>query len=131
MQRIKMSWSARRREQARHSLAFLIFIDRLNALAAGGDLKEELYLLYVSPLKSLAGDIRENLRRPLDGIPKKAGQPEIVAAMRTGDTPQKERQRMIETPSPHLDHNAGITLSDADVKGRAGNTQDGESGYPG
>ena len=29
--------------------AFLIFIDRLNALAAGGDLKEELYLLYVSP----------------------------------------------------------------------------------
>ena len=106
--------------------AFLIFIDRLNALAAGGDLKEELYLLYVSPLKSLAGDIRENLRRPLDGIPKKAGQPEIVAAMRTGDTPQDDK-----TPSPHLDHNAGITLSDADVKGRAGNTQDGESGYPG
>ena len=81
--------------------AFLIFIDRLNALAAGGDLKEELYLLYVSPLKSLAGDIRENLRRPLDGIPKKAGQPEIVAAMRTGDTPQKERQRMIKHP-PHI-----------------------------
>ena len=48
--------------------AFLVFIDRLNAMAREGRLKEELYLIYVSPLKSLAGDIRENLRRPLDGI---------------------------------------------------------------
>ena len=79
----------------------ILVIQAFYALAAGGDLKEELYLLYVSPLKSLAGDIRENLRRPLDGIPKKAGQPEIVAAMRTGDTPQKERQRMIKHP-PHI-----------------------------
>ena len=125
-----MSWSARRREQAQTLSAFLIFIDRLNALAAGGDLKEELYLLYVSPLKSLAGDIRENLRRPLDGIPKSraAGNCGGHADGRYAPegTPKDDK-----TPSPHLDHNAGITLSDADVKGRAGNTQDGESGYPG
>ena len=126
-----MSWSARRREQGKDTLCFSD-LHRPSECAGGrGDLKEELYLLYVSPLKSLAGDIRENLRRPLDGIPKKAGQPEIVAAMRTGDTPQKERQRMIKHPPHILIHNAGITLSDADVKGRAGNTQDGESGYPG
>lgn len=81
--------------------AFLIFIDRLNELAGKGELKQELYLLYVSPLKSLAGDIRENLRRPLNGIPKKPGQMEIVTAMRTGDTPQKDRQRMIKHP-PHI-----------------------------
>lgn len=31
--------------------AFLIFIDRLNALARAGELKEELYLIYISPLK--------------------------------------------------------------------------------
>lgn len=81
--------------------AFLIFIDRLNALARKGELKEELYLLYVSPLKSLAGDIRENLRRPLDGIGKEEGQAEIVTAVRTGDTPQRDRQRMIKHP-PHI-----------------------------
>ena len=44
--------------------AFLVFIDRLNELGRQGMLKEELYLIYISPLKSLAGDIRENLNRP-------------------------------------------------------------------
>lgn len=81
--------------------AFLLFIDRLNALAAKGELKQELYVLYVSPLKSLAGDIRENLRRPLDGIKTPEGQTEIEVALRTGDTPQRERQRMVKRP-PHI-----------------------------
>lgn len=81
--------------------AFLIFIDKLNTLAGQGRLEEKLYLLYVSPLKSLAGDIRENLRRPLDGIPREEGRPEIVTAIRTGDTPPKERQRMSKHP-PHI-----------------------------
>jgi len=48
--------------------AFLVFIDRLSELARRGELKPQLYLIYVSPLKSLAGDIRENLRKPLDGV---------------------------------------------------------------
>ncbi|WP_349772726.1 DEAD/DEAH box helicase [Lacrimispora xylanisolvens] len=48
--------------------AFLIFLDRLLNEAARGELKQELQLIYISPLKSLAGDIRENLRRPLEGI---------------------------------------------------------------
>lgn len=77
--------------------AFLVFIDRLKAAAAEGGLKEELYLIYVSPLKSLAGDIRENLNRPLLGITNG----EITAAVRTGDTPQRERQRMVKHP-PHI-----------------------------
>ena len=81
--------------------AFLLFIDRLNQLADTGELKEELYLLYISPLKSLAGDIRENLRRPLDGIPRGNRETEIQTALRTGDTPQKERQRMVKHP-PHI-----------------------------
>ena len=67
--------------------AFLIFIDRLNRLALKGELRQELYLIYISPLKSLAGDIRENLRRPLDGIVRAEGQVEIETAIRTGDTP--------------------------------------------
>lgn len=81
--------------------AFLIFIDRLNAMARAGELREELYLIYISPLKSLAGDIRENLRRPLLGIPREEGLEEIRVDIRTGDTPQKDRQRMVRHP-PHI-----------------------------
>lgn len=84
--------------------AFLVFIDRLQARAARGELKEELYLIYVSPLKSLAGDIRENLRKPLAGIAKTAGgagAAAITVGIRTGDTPQRDRQRMVKHP-PHI-----------------------------
>lgn len=81
--------------------AFLVFIDHLNGLAREGMLKDELYLIYVSPLKSLAGDIRENLNRPLDGIPREEGQKEIRVGLRTGDTPQSERQKMVRRP-PHI-----------------------------
>lgn len=81
--------------------AFLIFIDRLSKLAEKGCLKEELYVIYVSPLKSLAADIRENLRRPLDGIGRSEGQQEITVAVRTGDTLPRDRQRMVKHP-PHI-----------------------------
>ena len=47
--------------------AFLVFIDALQERARGGKLKNELEIIYLSPLKSLAGDIRENLNRPLEG----------------------------------------------------------------
>lgn len=78
--------------------AFLVFLDRLKRLAEEGCLKDELYLIYVSPLKSLAADIRENLNRPLAGI---GGEGAVRAAVRTGDTTQRERQQMIRKP-PHI-----------------------------
>ncbi|MDR3277590.1 MAG: DEAD/DEAH box helicase, partial [Oscillospiraceae bacterium] len=90
--------------------AFFVFLDRLKAEARAGTLTEELRLIYVSPLKSLAGDIRENLRRPLDGISQTerrlgAASPDcpfdISAAVRTGDTTAAERRRMIKHP-PHI-----------------------------
>lgn len=88
--------------------AFLVFIDRLLEQARCGKLKQELQLIYISPLKSLAGDIRENLRRPLEGIIEehlKTGASitgtELHIGIRTGDTTQKERSRMIKTP-PHI-----------------------------
>ena len=40
--------------------AFLVFLDRLKTRALEGNLPRELQLIYVSPLKSLAADIREN-----------------------------------------------------------------------
>lgn len=78
--------------------AFLIFLDRMKRQAQEGTLQQELQLIYVSPLKSLAADIRENLRRPLMGI----GAEEIICVgIRTGDTPQRERQQMVRKP-PHI-----------------------------
>ncbi len=87
--------------------AFLIFLDRLLEEALRGQLNQELQLIYISPLKSLAGDIRENLRRPMEGIVeerKKSGNfngQELTVGIRTGDTTQKERNQMIKKP-PHI-----------------------------
>ena len=50
-------------------------------------------IVYVSPLKALSYDIERNLRAPLKGIGA-----EISVGLRTGDTPQKERQAMRRTP---------------------------------
>ena len=50
-------------------------------------------LVYVSPLKALAYDVDRNLRAPLRGIGA-----DISVAIRTGDTPQRERAAMRRTP---------------------------------
>src|SRR5687767_1850640 len=68
--------------------AFLYGIDRLTATPGEG-----LRLLYVSPLKALNYDIERNLRGPLAGL-----QSQLRVAVRTGDTPQKERQAMLREP---------------------------------
>src|SRR5438094_6951720 len=70
--------------------AFLWGLDRLVAEPADGD---RLRLVYVSPLKALSYDIERNLRAPLKGI---GG--DISVAIRTGDTPQRERQAMLRKP---------------------------------
>lgn len=78
--------------------AFLVFLDQMMRQAQAGLLKQELQLIYVSPLKSLAADIRENLKRPLAGMHVEHL---ITAGIRTGDTPQKDRQKMVRKP-PHI-----------------------------
>ncbi len=67
--------------------AFLWGLDRLVAEPGKGR------LVYVSPLKALSYDVEKNLRAPLRGI---GG--DISVAIRTGDTPQKERQAMLRKP---------------------------------
>ena len=47
-------------------------------------------MLYVSPLKALNYDVERNLRGPLAGL-----QSQLRVAVRTGDTPQKERAAML------------------------------------
>jgi ATP-dependent Lhr-like helicase len=50
-------------------------------------------IVYISPLKALSYDVERNLRAPLKGIGA-----EVAVGLRTGDTPQKERQAMKRTP---------------------------------
>lgn len=78
--------------------AFFVFLDRMKKQAEEGTLEQGLQLIYISPLKSLAADIRENLKRPLEGID---AEEKITVGIRTGDTSQKDRQRMIKKP-PHI-----------------------------
>ncbi len=78
--------------------AFLVFLDRFKEMAERGELRQELLLIYVSPLKSLASDIRENLRKPLAGI---GGESQICVGVRTGDTTGQERRHMVRKP-PHI-----------------------------
>src|ERR1700742_1200408 len=74
--------------------AFLWAIDALAASRAGGNAEREgVSLFYVSPLKALSYDIDRNLRAPLRGIGA-----DVTVAVRTGDTPQRERQAMLREP---------------------------------
>jgi ATP-dependent helicase Lhr and Lhr-like helicase len=87
--------------------AFLAAIDLLvrEALEHNG-LRDETYIVYVSPLKALSNDIRCNLEAPLAGIrdelrAMELPDIEIRTFVRTGDTPQHERQSMRRRP-PHI-----------------------------
>ncbi len=63
--------------------------------AEGGDAGRSagVSLVYVSPLKALSYDVERNLRAPLKGIGA-----EISVGLRTGDTPQRDRQAMLRKP---------------------------------
>jgi ATP-dependent Lhr-like helicase len=88
--------------------AFLNALDELltEGIASGGELPDETRVLYVSPLKALSADIHHNLaepRREIRTLAAELGYPEvrITAAVRSGDTPQSERQAMLRRP-PHI-----------------------------
>ncbi len=86
--------------------AFLAGIDSLVRQAEAGTLTNETQIVYVSPLKALGNDIQRNLEVPLQEITELARDmgldlPPINAAVRTGDTSQKDRQAFVRTP-PHI-----------------------------
>src|SRR5437660_1468332 len=78
--------------------AFLACLDAM--IRQGDSLPGETQVVYVSPLKALANDVRKNLLEPLAEL-RAAGVPDIRTAVRTGDTAQAERQRMVKAP-PHV-----------------------------
>ncbi len=86
--------------------AFTSIINELTRYAREGTLEERVYCIYVSPLKALANDVNRNLNEPLAQMRELAEErgmnvPDIRVAVRSGDTPQNERQKMVRHP-PHI-----------------------------
>ncbi len=86
--------------------AFLAAIDRL-AHEPLPEKKKRCRVLYVSPLKALAVDVERNLRAPIAGVAAVATAEGLTVHVpevdvRTGDTPQKERARMLRAPGDIL-----------------------------
>ncbi len=86
--------------------AFLSAINDLVERGVSGELKDETYVVYVSPLKALSNDIQRNLQHPLQGVQEQLqslGLPQfqIRTWVRTGDTSAKDRASMRRQP-PHI-----------------------------
>ncbi|MDE1871312.1 MAG: ATP-dependent helicase [Candidatus Micrarchaeota archaeon] len=88
---------------------FLSIISRLFDYSLEGKLEDKIYCLYVSPLRALNNDIYNNLSRPLEEIYemiKKEKGTDIIKnniqqvriGIRTGDTTQQERHKMLVKP---------------------------------
>jgi len=86
--------------------AFLSALDELVRRGVQMPLPDETAVVYVSPLKALSNDIRINLEAPIEGIRaelRRLGLPDvdIRTFVRTGDTPQAEREQM-RRRAPHI-----------------------------
>ncbi|MBV8906988.1 MAG: DEAD/DEAH box helicase, partial [Acidobacteriia bacterium] len=86
--------------------AFLICLDKLIRAARTHTLEDSTQVVYVSPLKALSNDVHRNLEIPLSEIAALAHQAGILlqpirTSLRTGDTPNPERNQMLKRP-PHI-----------------------------
>jgi ATP-dependent Lhr-like helicase len=86
--------------------AFTLALDDLIRRAATGTLPDRTLVVYVSPLKALSNDVRENLEKPLAqlyslAVERSTPLEPIRTAVRTGDTTPVQRQRMLRKP-PHV-----------------------------
>ena len=86
--------------------AFMSALNELFRMGEEDELDDEIYVLYISPLRALSNDIERNLEDPLQGIREKAEEmgydvPEIRSMVRTGDTTDAEKREMRENP-PHI-----------------------------
>ncbi|MCD6484409.1 MAG: ATP-dependent helicase, partial [Candidatus Odinarchaeota archaeon] len=85
---------------------FLSIINELIDLGLQNKLEDKIYCIYISPLRALSNDIKRNLEKPLAELKKLAEEeninwPEIRIGVRTGDTSQYERSKMLKKP-PHI-----------------------------
>lgn len=85
---------------------FLSIINELFSLGEKRKLNDEVYCVYISPLKALDNDIYKNLIVPLKEIREIANEmkiqlPEVRIGVRTGDTSPQEKQKQLKIP-PHI-----------------------------
>ncbi len=85
---------------------FLAIINELFIKARKNELENDISCVYISPLKALANDINRNLNEPLKEIYdlmalENITLPPIRVAVRSGDTTQADRQKMLKKP-PHI-----------------------------
>lgn len=88
--------------------AFLWALSRLTSAGlmqdgAGETARKGTRVLYISPLKALGVDVERNLRVPLAGIARTAAATgtdiaPVTVGVRSGDTPQSERAKLLRTP---------------------------------
>ncbi len=80
--------------------AFMSILSDLMNLSLANKLEDKVYCIYVSPLRALNNDIYRNLSGPLDEIFADIVLPikKITVGIRTGDTPQSERAKMLRKP---------------------------------
>jgi ATP-dependent Lhr-like helicase len=83
--------------------AFLWALDRLASTPPPAEPQRRCRVLYVSPMKALAVDVERNLRAPLTGVRQAAArlgepEPQILVAVRSGDTSPAERRAFPRTP---------------------------------
>jgi ATP-dependent helicase Lhr and Lhr-like helicase len=81
---------------------FLSILNELIDSSERGILEDRIYAIYISPLKALNNDISKNLKEPLAEMEELAGKElGIRVAVRTGDTTQNEKSKMLKKP-PHI-----------------------------
>lgn len=80
---------------------FLVSIDYLVRQAEKDQLKNTVYVIYVSPLRALSNDIKKNLIIPLEGIKTQAPFADIRVFVRTGDTSAYKKAKMLKK-TPHI-----------------------------
>lgn len=84
--------------------AFLTIIDQLVRRSLDGTLEDRVHCVYISPIKALANDIQKNLIKPLKEISERFLPDRAIpikVGLRTGDTSQSGRQKMLRKP-PHI-----------------------------
>ncbi len=88
---------------------FLSIISRLFNYSLEGKLEDKVYCVYVSPLRALNNDVYRNLTLPLEQIYSeivkdkgedilKGNMRKVTIGVRTGDTTQQERRKMLLKP---------------------------------
>ena len=82
--------------------AFSSILSELITFSENDLLENQIYAVYISPLKALSNDVEFNLNQPLKEMESESKKDfNIKVAVRTGDTTQSEKSKMLRK-TPHI-----------------------------